>query len=257
MSGTPRGGYGSLGRIGVGTPQANPTVEAEMAILLPRACTLHVARLTSCAESADSRLRAYLLGLHEYLATYDTFRPDVFGFACTGSSYLLGAHEEQRLLATAKARFNYPIETAARSIVWSLERMQARRIALVAAYPAALLEAGARYWTDAGFDVVRTHRIATRTVDTRAIYALTSDDLAAALGSLPQHDIDAVLVSGTGLPSLLPLRARRAAVPAISSNMCLAARLLALLGHSAWLEARLPVIRGWEHRLDEAFSSEP
>jgi maleate isomerase len=30
--------YGSCGRIGIGTPQANPTVEAEMAILLPRTC---------------------------------------------------------------------------------------------------------------------------------------------------------------------------------------------------------------------------
>lgn len=79
--------YGSIGRIGIGTPQANPTVEAEMAILLPRACSLHITRLTSCAESPEARLRAYLLGLEDYLAAYDTLRPHVFGFACTASSY--------------------------------------------------------------------------------------------------------------------------------------------------------------------------
>ena len=30
------------GEFGIGTPQANPTVEAEMGILLPRTCTIHV-----------------------------------------------------------------------------------------------------------------------------------------------------------------------------------------------------------------------
>lgn len=247
--------YGSTGRIGIGTPQANPTVEAEMAILLPRACSLHVTRLTSRAESSEARLRAYLLGLDDYLAAYDTLRPDVFGFACTGSSYLLGAREEERLIATAKDRFGYPIETASRAIVWSLERMRAKRIALVAPYPVALIDAGSRYWAEAGIDVVRTHRLATRTADTRGIYELTSDNLAEALRALPRDGIDAVLVSGTGLPSLPALRQGAPGAPVISSNMCLAARLLDLLGRSDWLDPQSPVIRGWEHRLDEALGS--
>lgn len=247
--------YGSLGRIGIGTPQANPTVEAEMAILLPRACSLHVTRLTSPAESPEARLRAYLLGLESYLTAYDTLRLDVFGFACTGSSYLLGAGEEERLVAAAQDRIGCPVETASRAMLWSLERMHAKRIALVAPYAADLLEAGSRYWAHAGIEVTRAHRIPTRTADTRGIYELGSDRLAQALRALPRDGVDAVLVSGTGLQSLPALRQQDAGVPVISSNMCLAARLLDLLGRSEWLDPRLPIIRGWERRLDEALAS--
>ena len=248
------GEYGRLASIGIGTPQANPTVEAEMAILLPRGCSLHITRLTSRADAAEARLQDYLLGLDGYLATYDTLRPDVFGFACTGSSYLLGAREEERLINGAQQRFGYPLETASRAMAWSLERMRAKRITLVAPYPPPLLEAGRRYWSEAGFEVVRAQRIPTLSADTRGIYELTSDQLAAVLDVLPREGIDAVLISGTGLPSLRALR-RQAAVPTISSNQCLAARLLDLLGRSDWLDPRAPAIRGWESRLDEALAN--
>jgi maleate isomerase len=244
-----------MGRIGIGTPQANPTVEAEMAILLPRACSLHITRLTSRAKSPEGRLKAYLRDLESYLTAYDTLRPDVFGFACTGSSYLLGARAEERLIAKARARFGYPVETASRAILWSLERLDAKRIALVAPYPAALIEAASRYWAAAGIEVLRTHRIPTRTADTRGIYELSSDQVAETLRALPQDGLDAVLVSGTGLPSLPALRYRAAGVPTICSTMCLAARLVDLLGFGDWLDPRSPLIRGWEHRLDEALAS--
>jgi maleate isomerase len=249
--------YAPLGRIGIGTPQANPTVEAEMAVLLPRACSVHVTRLTSSAQSADDRLRAYLLDLESYLVAYDTLRPDVFGFACTGSSYLLGAGEELRLLTAAQTRFGYPVETATRAIAWALNRMHATRIAIVTAYPQALIDAAARYWGQAGIEVVRTHRLETHSRDTRGIYELTSDRVTEALRALPRTDIDAVLVSGTGLPSLPALRQVSDRVPVVSSNMCLAARLLGMLNRSEWLEPGRPLIRGWEHRLDEALRSEP
>jgi maleate isomerase len=258
----PMSDYGSLGKIGIGTPQANPTAEAELAILLPRACSTCTTRLTSRAESPEARLRAYLVGLEAHLMAYDTLRPDVFGFACSGASYLLGAREEERAIARAAARFGYPVETASRAVLWSLLRLRAQRIALVTAYPVELVEAAIRYWSEAGIEVAHTHRIRTRTADTRDIYRLTSNELATALDELPRGGIDAVVVSGTGLRSLAVLRAmagdaRAGAVPVISSNMCLAARVLDLLGHAEWLDPRLPFIHGWEDRLDEALRPAP
>lgn len=244
--------YGSTGKFGIGTPQANPTVEAEMGILLPRTCTIHVTRLTSGAASPEQRLREYLLNLERSLGAFDTLRPDVFGFACTGSSYLLGPAEEQRLIESAQARFGYRVETAARAILWGLARMNARRMAVVAPYPADLIAAAESYWTQAGIEIVRTARIATRTPDTRGIYELGSEQLAAALAGLPDDGIDTVLVSGTGLPSLPAIRQRTSGIPIISSNICLAGRLLDLHGRSDLLESASPLIRGWPQRLDEA-----
>jgi maleate isomerase len=64
--------------------------------------------------------------------------------------------------------------------------------------------------------------------------------------------IDAVLVTGTGMPSLAALREPLATVPVISSNTCLAARLLDLIGQSDWLDSGSPDIRGWRQRFDES-----
>lgn len=244
--------YGRVGRIGIGTPQANPTVEAELAILLPRACSLHVTRLTSTALAPEQRLEDYLTGLETYLATYDTLRPDVFGFACTASSYLLGAEAEQRIIAAAADRYGYPVETAARAIVWGLERIGARRIAVIAPYPQSVVDAACRYWSAAGIEVLHTEHIATRDADTRGIYELGSGQIAAALLRLALDDVDAVLVSGTGMPSLAALREPSAGVPVLSSNSCLAARSLDLLGRSEWLEPGSLTIRGWQQRFDES-----
>lgn len=243
--------YGFLGRVGIGTPQANPTVEAEMAILLPRACTMHVTRLVCPAPAPDDRLRAYLVGLDGFLAAYDTFRPDAFGFACTGSSYLLGAREEDRITRAASERLGYPIVTASHAIVWALRRLDARRIGVISAYSPAIIEAATAYWAEQGIDVVRTHRVPLPGVDTRGIYELASARVIEALRALPREGIDAVLVSGTGLASLPALR-EQDDVPVVSSNVCLAGRLLDLLGHGDLLEGATPFIRGWQARLVEA-----
>ncbi|MEX2149737.1 MAG: hypothetical protein WD793_05955 [Steroidobacteraceae bacterium] len=244
--------YGRLGRIGIGTPQANPTVEAELAILLPRACSLQVTRLTSQAQSPMQRLEEYLTGLESYLAAFDTLRPDVFGFACTGSSYLLGAEVERGIIGSAAERHGYPVETAARAILWGLQRLGARRIAVIEPYPRPVMDAARRYWDAAGIELAHVRHIATRDADTRGIYELGSDDVAAALPGLPLKEIDAVLVSGTGLPSLATIRGSSASVPVISSNYCLAARLLDLLGRAEWLESGSLEIRDWRQRFDES-----
>ena len=244
--------YGSLGRVGIGTPQANPTVEAEMAILLPRAFTVHVTRLVCAAPSPEDRLRAYLQRLDEFLAAYDTFRPDVFGFACTGSSYLLGAREEGRITREAAQRLGYPIVTSSHAIVWALQRLRARRIAVISAYTPSIIAAATTYWGEQGIETVRTHRVPLPGADTRGIYELASARVTEALSVLPHEGIDAVLVSGTGLASLPALREQDFGVPVLSSNVCLAARLLDLLGHSDRLEGATPFIRGWQQRLREA-----
>jgi maleate isomerase len=244
--------YGSGGRIGVGMPQANPTVEAEFGILLPRACSIHVTRLTSSASDPEDRLIQYLTDLHKYLAAYDILRPDVFGFACTGSSYLLGAAEEQRLVSSVQAMYGYPIETAARAIVWWLQRLAARRIVMITPYPENLITRAAAYWSAAGIDIVHTVRIPTATDDTRGIYALGSERLAAALAELSAIEADAVLVSGTGLASLPAIRECTLSIPVVSSNVCLVGRLLALVGRGALLEPDSPFPRRWQQRLEEA-----
>ncbi|MEO7773229.1 MAG: hypothetical protein ABIT36_08090, partial [Steroidobacteraceae bacterium] len=217
---------------------------------------VHVTRLTSGASDVHDRLVEYLEHLPRTLRSYDTLELDAFAFACTGSSYLLGATAEAQLVAEATTSSGYPVETAARAILWALARQRARRIALLAPYPATLVDAGVRYWIAAGIEVVHVERIEIGGSDTRRIYSLSSDALVEPLRRVPRTAIDAVLISGTGLESLPAIaQASRSAplqCPLLTSNLCLAARTLELAGATGWLTPGSIDIRGWQKRLAEA-----
>lgn len=235
--------YGRAGLLGIGTPQANPTVEAEMRILLPPAVGMAVVRLTSNADDPMFRLRIYLEGLEEALTQYDTLRPGAFGFACTGSSYIVGADREAEIVAEAERRFGFPIVTATAAITWQLERLGAKRIALASPYPPALVAKAEAYWHAAGFDIAEVRSIHTGSGDTRGIYTLGSEDARPAAHALRRSGVDAVLLSGTGMPSLALIADAAGAPPLISSNLCLALRLCDLIGADA------PDIADWRPRL--------
>jgi maleate isomerase len=239
--------YGAAGRFGVGVPQSNPTVEPELGVLMPRRAALYATRLTSGEVEPQARLRAYIDAIETSLSTYDGLPLSAFGFACTGSSYLVGAEAERGIVEAASRRFGYPVLTAADAIVWAMARIGARRIAVIAPYPDALIKAGKAYFETRGLEVISTRRVVTRTTDTRSIYELTPEQA----GDLTETalDVDAVLISGTGMPSL-PLLDPQGSPPVLSSNLCLAARLLDAAGRGDLLDGVAP--HGWRDRRAEA-----
>ena len=210
------------------TPMANPTVEAEMRALLPADLAWVTGRLVS--EEADSmaRLVAYAESLAGSLRQFDALPLSAIAFACTGSSYLVG-HARQRAIAAA---IDVPVLWAAEAIERRLHALGARRIAVVSPYPEALHEAGLGYWRDRGFDVVSEVHVETGSGDTRAIYALGWRAAREAVASAVAARPDAVLLSGTGMPTL-PLLDAAGSPPVISSNLCLADALVAAVGVSA------------------------
>ena len=142
--------YGRGGLVGIGTPQANPTVEAEMRILLPPDIAMAVARLTSAARDPQDRLRVYLERLDDTLSQFDSLRPAIFAFACTGSSYLVAPAREAAIVRRLEDRLGYPVITATTAIRRRLRALGAERIMLVAPYPAWLADAAAAYWRTTG-----------------------------------------------------------------------------------------------------------
>jgi maleate isomerase len=216
--------YARTGRLGIGTPQANPTVEAEIRRLLPFDIDYVTLRLTSPSPDPTTRLKAYLTDLPHHAKQFAGMSIDAFLFACTASCYLLDAAVQERVIAEAEAVLGAPVITAPAALIAQLQAAGAQRIALLSPYPASIMTAAVRWWTAQGFDVLRQGGVDIHSEDTVHIYGLQSADAWATLRQMEIGKAEAVVLSGTGMPSL-PLIERASAyfgVPVISSNLALA-----------------------------------
>jgi maleate isomerase len=223
MNATLTADYGPRARIGVATPQANPTVEPEIRAIVPASIGVYATRLTHAAPRVEDRLDHYIRHMPEAVRSFGSMNIRAFGFGCTGSSYLAGRELEDQLAAEAAAASRIPVITAAQAIRLALDALGVRTIALVSPYPEALAEAGYRYWDESGIRVVAKWRVDTEINDTHRIYELTSGDALEALRAVRKDGAEAIVASGTGMPTLRALRALRAetALPVLSSNLCL------------------------------------
>lgn len=242
--------YGHSGTVGIGVPQANTTVEAEFRALLPDGVNLVTSRLQGSRSDSRTRLLDYFHNLEATLDAFDSAPLGAFGFACTGSSYLLGLEANRKAFDELSNRRGYPVISAAEAILGSLAQLGARRIALVSPYPSWLTEASLGYWKDAGIEVVEVVQVAADTADTRNVYNVTSGDAVDAANRLQHRDLDAILLSGTGMPTLRAIGpiSRALGKAVLSSNLCLDwafERALRIGGAPPW-EAR----GAWEARLD-------
>ena len=216
--------YARLGRLGIGTPQANPTVEAEIRRLLPFEVDYVTLRLTSDSQDSVTRLKSYLINLPQHAKQFAGMPMDVFLFACTATSYLLESELQIKAIAEAESVLSAPIITAPDALVAELKALQAERIALFSPYPSAIMQAAVNWWTRQGFEVVQQGGVDIHANDTTQIYGLQSVDAWPSLRAMDIGKADAVVLTGTGMPSL-PLIHKASAhlgVPVISSNLALA-----------------------------------
>ncbi|NVE95002.1 maleate cis-trans isomerase family protein [Altererythrobacter lutimaris] len=209
--------------IAVLTPMANPTVEREFRALLPPQCDYVVGRLVSQHKDSEARLRAYAEELPHMLEQFGGLALSGVAFACTASSYLLGRAREDAIAR----ELDLPLLWAAGAVRETLEGLSARKIAVISPYPESIHAAGLEYWRDSGIKVAFEARLEIGSDDTRAIYNLDGSESKGAISKARECQPDAILLSGTGMPTLANIDPS-GAPPIISSNLCLAGAMLGL-----------------------------
>lgn len=200
--------YAPRGFVGVLTPQANTTVEAECGILLPAGVGLLTARLTSTKPAMEDRLVDYFDTLEATVSQFADAPLRALGVACTGSSYLAGREREDAIFQVLSQRLGIHVTNSALAVVDALPALGARRIGLVSPYPDSLLQHSIAYWGSRGFAVEAVAKVVATAADrersgsAHPVYALGSDSVMQALATLRGKSLDAIVLLGTGMPSL-------------------------------------------------------
>jgi maleate isomerase len=132
--------------------------------------------------------------------------------------------------------------------------LNVRRIGLVSPYPADLDRASVAYWTSQGFAVVEVANVESSDGSFHPIYSLAGSGALQILRSLERKPLDAIVMLGTGMPTLAPIAMTIGwgGAPVMSCNLCLAWRVVELLDReepraatlAAWLGGE-----GWVDRL--------
>ena len=215
--------YGQKGLTGVLTPQANTTVEPEYAILTPPGHAFLNARMLSPQATIEARLVDYFSNIDTFARQFANAPIGLLAFACTGTSYLAGREEEDRVLGRLSDALGIPVLSAATAVVMTLEAIGAKRIGLVSPYQGRLDAACGPYWESRGLTVAAKSS-ATREGDNfHPIYSLPSGAASEALEEIATPDLDAIVMLGTGMPTLAPIAATpfHHGAPVLSCMFCL------------------------------------
>jgi maleate isomerase len=189
---------GGRARLGVLVPAGT-----ELYRMAPPSVSIHFARLDAPAgdpgavDGMERRTLDYLDALPAAIRALAAVKPGVVMLSHTAVSYLNGFAGEPALLARLAGLAGTRAATAARAIVEALGHLGVRRVAVATPYSEAIAVAGRAFWTAAGFEIV-AHRGLDGVVN---IYEET-EDRAYALGrQADAPGAEAVLISGTGLPT--------------------------------------------------------
>ncbi len=252
--------YAEKGLIGLLTPQANTTAEPEFFVLMLAGYAFLNARLLSHKPSLEARLEDYFVGMGETVEQFANAPLGAYAFACTGASYLHGRVREGDAVKAIEDKHGRPFITAGRAVAEALHLIGAARIALVSPYPAALTEASTAYWASHGFNVASVARASNFDIGFHRIYSLRSDAARSAVEAVSCEMVDAIVMLGTGMPTLGPIltNAVSSSVPVLSSMSALAWRSLAVFDPALREPAaarRYLAGAGWRGRYDAFFAN--
>jgi len=219
-------------RIGLLAPSANPAVEPELRDLLAPEAALHVTRLPVMpGTTLEQRNAAYPAAIAAALGDFGALALDAVVVGLTGPSYAVPPAEDQALQDRLSDHAGRPVLLAARAIAQALEVLARPKLLLVSPYPGWLTDRAERYWRAAGLVLADSFKLS----ETFRAYEMSPEEVADGLARLGPPADCAVLLSGTGMPTLDAMQwmQGRIGVPMLSSNLACAFAVSRRLGLAA------------------------
>jgi maleate isomerase len=228
-------------RVGLIVPSSNVTMETEIPALMSRhpamtwrGVTFHSSRAALHRVDPQS-LQRMVAESDRCARELADARLDVVAYACLIAIMAAGpgAHEaaEQRLAGTlAAAGSTVPVTSSAGALVRALQRLSARRVAIVTPYLKPLTVMVIDYL--AGYGITVTDSVSLEVADNVEVGRLDPAGLSSHVGRLDLTGVDALVLSAcVQMPSLAVLDevSRQTPVPVLSAATATASEVLALL----------------------------
>lgn len=223
------------------------------------------ARLLSGEQTIIARLAQYMAELDSSASQFGNAPIEALALGCTGTGYVVGPAREDALLDSLAQRLSLPVFSAATAVCDALHCLQARSVLLISPYDHAVHEASMPYWQERGQATQSAFEVSgcislPSVKGFHPIYAHQSEALDTALAENRDAVVaaDAVVILGTGMPTLAAINRYRAEpagdTPLLSCMLCLGWRSAVALGAAsndaqtliAWSRGEM-----WSNRLSQ------
>lgn len=194
-------------RLGFLIPPGNPTIEPEIAAMVPPGISAHFSRMVAGGavgthHGQEERNRSQIEHIDASADLLAQVKPSVMVIAHAATSYTLGRRGEHDLLDRLQAKYRIPITTAFGSVVAALNALGVKRLALGTPYSEELTRQGKALLEEHGFTVTRYQVLDNVT----NIYDETSERAYRLGRAVDTADAQAVYLSGTGMPTVAVLQ---------------------------------------------------
>ena len=186
--------------VGLMVPINNTTFERELPAWLPegsRSVTLKIPRGKSLLTKET--LPAYRAGALELAKQFSASDIDVVLYGCTAAGFISGPAGDASLAKELAEVTGKPVVTVARSMVLSLQKINAKKIALVTPYMHAVNDSLKAFLADGGIGVRCFDSFYAPTVD--ALGRIEADSVAKMVRKTMDDGCDAMFIACAQLPT--------------------------------------------------------
>lgn len=240
-------------RIGVVIPSTNTSVETDYNLIAPDGVSFHTARIfintsIDTDDKQQENLRQIREGSEKAVHDVITCKPDHLIMGMSSETFVGGLEGSRALTKRVEKWSGLNVSTGSEATNLALEKIGARRIAVLTPYQPSLDEQVRKYFDDLGYDMVAMKSL--RCPTATGIADVTGEEVLEAMDELAEmagdEDFDAFVQAGTNLSSwrVADEVERRTGKPLIAINVATLWHALKAIGVDSRLEGVGSVFAG-------------